>query len=78
MLFLQQKTDNESVESSIYEGLAELFPESYSSGSLNVTDSGKLQVLSDLLAAIRHISPSDRWVYSKSSYDSPYSFFLPF
>lgn len=59
---VKQKTDNESVESSIYEGLAELFPESYSSGSLNVTDSGKLQVLSDLLAAIRHISPSDRVV----------------
>ncbi|KAK7886769.1 hypothetical protein WMY93_026390 [Mugilogobius chulae] len=59
---VQQKTHNESVESSIYEGLTELFPESYTSAGLNVSDSGKLQVLSDLLAAIRQISPSDRVV----------------
>ncbi|XP_055083833.1 DNA repair and recombination protein RAD54B [Periophthalmus magnuspinnatus] len=59
---VKQKTHNESVESSIYEGLADLFPESYTSDGLNVSDSGKLQVLSDLLAAIRQISPSDRVV----------------
>lgn len=59
---IKQKTKLELIESSIYEGLAELFPESYSSGRLTETDSGKLQVLSDLLAAIRQISPSDRVV----------------
>lgn len=59
---VKQKTDHHSVESSIYEGLAELFPDCYTSGTLNVSDSGKLQVLSDLLAAIRYISPSDRVV----------------
>lgn len=50
------------MESTLYEGLAELFPESYSSGGFNTADSGKLLVLSDLLAAIRQISPSDRFV----------------
>ncbi|XP_020793164.2 LOW QUALITY PROTEIN: DNA repair and recombination protein RAD54B [Boleophthalmus pectinirostris] len=59
---VKQKTHSESVESSIYEGLADLFPESYTSVGLNISDSGKLQVLSDLLAAIRQISPSDRVV----------------
>uniref|UniRef100_A0A8C6V094 RAD54 homolog B n=1 Tax=Neogobius melanostomus TaxID=47308 RepID=A0A8C6V094_9GOBI len=57
-----QKTESHSVENSIYEGLADLFPDHYTSRSLNISDSGKLQVLSDLLAAIRHISPSDRVV----------------
>lgn len=40
----------------------ELFPDSYSSGGLNIADSGKLQVLSDLLATIRQLGPSDRCV----------------
>lgn len=59
---VKQKTDCQTVESSIYEGLAEIFPDYYTSGKLNVSDSGKLLVLSDLLAAIRHVSPSDRVV----------------
>ncbi|XP_072316178.1 DNA repair and recombination protein RAD54B [Eucyclogobius newberryi] len=59
---VKQKTQNESLENSIYEGLAELFSESYASAGLNVSDSGKLQVLADLLAAVRQISPSDRVV----------------
>ncbi|KAL7393127.1 hypothetical protein ABVT39_006866 [Epinephelus coioides] len=59
---VKERTDSGSVESTLYEGLAELFPESYSSGGFNTADSGKLLVLSDLLAAIRQISPSDRVV----------------
>lgn len=50
------------MESSLYEGLVELFPESYSSGGFNIADSGKLSVLSDLLTTIRQLSPSDRYV----------------
>ncbi|XP_029959373.1 DNA repair and recombination protein RAD54B [Salarias fasciatus] len=59
---VKEKTDSGSVESSIYEGLVDVFPESYSSGTFNAADSGKLLVLSDLLAAIRQLSPSDRVV----------------
>ncbi|XP_074539824.1 DNA repair and recombination protein RAD54B isoform X1 [Halichoeres trimaculatus] len=58
---VKEKTDG-SLESSMYDGLAELFPESYSSGGFNIEDSGKLLVLSDLLSAVRQISPSDRVV----------------
>lgn len=50
------------MESSLYEGLAGLFPQSYSSGGYNKADSGKLLVLSDLLTSIRQLSPSDRCV----------------
>uniref|UniRef100_A0A667X858 RAD54 homolog B n=1 Tax=Myripristis murdjan TaxID=586833 RepID=A0A667X858_9TELE len=59
---IKEKTDSGSVESSIYEGLVDLYPESYASGGLSTADSGKLLVLSDLLTAIRHQSPSDRVV----------------
>uniref|UniRef100_A0A673B5D8 RAD54 homolog B n=1 Tax=Sphaeramia orbicularis TaxID=375764 RepID=A0A673B5D8_9TELE len=59
---VKQKTDCGSIETSLYEGLVELFPESYSSGGLSTSDSGKLLVLSDLLTAIRRLSPSDRVV----------------
>ncbi|XP_058504113.1 DNA repair and recombination protein RAD54B [Solea solea] len=59
---VKEKTDRRSEESSMYDGLAELFPESYSSGGFNTSDSGKLLVLSDLLAAIQQLSPSDRVV----------------
>lgn len=52
----------ESGESSIYDGLVDVFPESYSSGSLITNDCGKLLVLSDLLTAIRQLSPSDRYM----------------
>lgn len=58
----QERTDHGSVENSLYDGLVDLFPESYSLGGLNTADSGKLLVLSDLLTAIRELSPSDRCV----------------
>lgn len=58
----QDRTEHGSVESSVYDGLADLFPESYSSGGLSAADSGKLLVLSDLLCAISELSPSDRCV----------------
>ncbi|XP_062256148.1 DNA repair and recombination protein RAD54B isoform X1 [Platichthys flesus] len=56
---VKKKADLGSEESSVYDGLVDLFPESYLSGGLNTTDSGKLLVLSDLLSAIRQLSPSD-------------------
>ncbi|XP_041842971.1 DNA repair and recombination protein RAD54B isoform X2 [Melanotaenia boesemani] len=59
---VKERTDRGSVESSLYEGLADLFPESYSSVGFSAAESGKLLVLSDLLSAIRKISPSDRVV----------------
>ncbi|XP_035527512.1 DNA repair and recombination protein RAD54B [Morone saxatilis] len=59
---VKEKNDRGSVENSLYEGLEELFPESYSSGGFNIADSGKLLVLSDMLTAIRQLSPSDRVV----------------
>ncbi|XP_027143114.1 DNA repair and recombination protein RAD54B [Larimichthys crocea] len=59
---VKERKDRGSVESSLYDGLVELFPESYSSGGFNTADSGKLLVLSDLLTAIRQLSPSDRAV----------------
>ncbi|KAK5605861.1 hypothetical protein CRENBAI_004772 [Crenichthys baileyi] len=59
---VKERTDRGCVESSLYEGLADLFPESYSSARFNTSDSGKLLVLSDLLSAIRQLSPSDRVV----------------
>uniref|UniRef100_A0A8C6M1Z3 GTP binding protein overexpressed in skeletal muscle n=1 Tax=Nothobranchius furzeri TaxID=105023 RepID=A0A8C6M1Z3_NOTFU len=57
-----KRTDRGNVESSLYEGLADLFPESFSSAGFSTADSGKLMVLSDLLSAIRQLSPSDRVV----------------
>uniref|UniRef100_A0A665WF49 RAD54 homolog B n=1 Tax=Echeneis naucrates TaxID=173247 RepID=A0A665WF49_ECHNA len=60
--YSQERADHGSEECSIYDGLVDLFPESYSSEGLQSTDSGKLQVLSDLLMAIKQISPSDRVV----------------
>ncbi|MEQ2179955.1 hypothetical protein GOODEAATRI_030645, partial [Goodea atripinnis] len=59
---VKERTDRGCVESSLYEGLADLFPESYSSAGFNTSDSGKLLVLYDLLSAIRQLSPSDRVV----------------
>ncbi|XP_074509839.1 DNA repair and recombination protein RAD54B [Sebastes fasciatus] len=59
---VKERADSGSVENSLYEGMVELFPESYSSGGFNTADSGKLLVLSDLLATIRQLSPSDRVV----------------
>ncbi|KAG7242029.1 hypothetical protein INR49_024074 [Caranx melampygus] len=59
---VKEKTNQGSEESSVYDGLADLFPESYSSGGFSADDSGKLLVLSDLLTAIKQLSPSDRVV----------------
>uniref|UniRef100_A0A8D3B974 RAD54 homolog B n=1 Tax=Scophthalmus maximus TaxID=52904 RepID=A0A8D3B974_SCOMX len=59
---VKERTDHGSADGSLYDGLVELFPESYSSGGFNTADSGKLLVLSDLMAAIRQLSPSDRLV----------------
>ncbi|KAL0985358.1 hypothetical protein UPYG_G00155900 [Umbra pygmaea] len=59
---VQEHSDGGSLDRSLFEGLGSAFPESYSSGGLNTADSGKLLVLSDLLAAIRHLSPTDRVV----------------
>ncbi|XP_061073541.1 DNA repair and recombination protein RAD54B isoform X2 [Conger conger] len=56
------RVEDSGAEVSLYEGLGELFPEAYSTGGLNIADSGKLLVLADLLAAIRQLSPSDRVV----------------
>lgn len=57
---LQERAGSGSVENTLYEGLVELFPESYSSSGFNTADSGKLLVLSDILTSIRQLSPSDR------------------
>ncbi|XP_038146971.1 DNA repair and recombination protein RAD54B [Cyprinodon tularosa] len=59
---VKERTDRGSMESSLYEGLSDLFPESYSLAGFSTSDSGKLLVLSDLLSAIRQLSPSDRVV----------------
>ncbi|XP_077432502.1 DNA repair and recombination protein RAD54B isoform X2 [Vanacampus margaritifer] len=56
------KMKSVSEEGSLYEGLAQFFPENYSSDSFNPDDSGKLLVLLDLLKTIRQLSPSDRVV----------------
>ncbi|XP_074919206.1 DNA repair and recombination protein RAD54B isoform X4 [Chelonoidis abingdonii] len=55
-------TCDESEESNLYEGLREIFPQDYTSTTFTETDSGKLQVLAKLLAAIRELSPSERIV----------------
>uniref|UniRef100_A0A6Q2YHJ7 RAD54 homolog B n=1 Tax=Esox lucius TaxID=8010 RepID=A0A6Q2YHJ7_ESOLU len=59
---IQERSDRSSAEGSLYDGLGSAFPGSYSSGGFSTTDSGKLLVLSDLLAAIHHLSPADRVV----------------
>ncbi|XP_056299659.1 DNA repair and recombination protein RAD54B isoform X2 [Pseudoliparis swirei] len=58
----KERAGSGSVENTLYEGLVELFPESYSSSGFNTADSGKLLVLSDILTSIRQLSPSDRVV----------------
>ncbi|XP_028325918.1 DNA repair and recombination protein RAD54B [Gouania willdenowi] len=59
---VKERADSGTVESSIFEGLVDLFPESFSSGIFSTADSGKLLVLFDLLMAIQQLSPSDRVV----------------
>uniref|UniRef100_A0A8C9EK16 RAD54 homolog B n=1 Tax=Pavo cristatus TaxID=9049 RepID=A0A8C9EK16_PAVCR len=53
---------DEHVESSLYEGLTDVFPQDYTSDTFSETDSGKLQVLVKLLAAIRELGSSERVV----------------
>ncbi|XP_015711418.1 DNA repair and recombination protein RAD54B isoform X1 [Coturnix japonica] len=53
---------DEHIESSLYEGLTDVFPQDYTSDTFSEADSGKLQVLVKLLAAIRELSSSERVV----------------
>ncbi|XP_013027805.2 DNA repair and recombination protein RAD54B isoform X2 [Anser cygnoides] len=54
--------NDEHDESSLYEGLTDVFPQGYSSDTFSETDSGKLQVLVKLLAAIHELNSSERVV----------------
>ncbi|NWQ69161.1 RA54B protein, partial [Neopipo cinnamomea] len=49
-------------ESSLYEGVIDVFPQDYTPDTFSETDSGKLQVLVKLLAAIRELNSSERQV----------------
>ncbi|NWU88770.1 RA54B protein, partial [Upupa epops] len=51
-----------SDESSLYEGLIDVFPRDYTSDTFSETDSGKLKVLVKLLAAIHELNSSERVV----------------
>ncbi|NXP08229.1 RA54B protein, partial [Thinocorus orbignyianus] len=53
---------DEHEESSLYEGLIGVFPQDYTLDTFSETDSGKLQVLVKLLAAIHELNPSERVV----------------
>ncbi|XP_069813394.1 DNA repair and recombination protein RAD54B-like isoform X2 [Dendropsophus ebraccatus] len=60
---IQEKSRNvDCEERSLYETLAELFPQDYSISTATEAESGKLQVLTKLLFAIREHSPSERVV----------------
>ncbi|NWH64590.1 RA54B protein, partial [Geococcyx californianus] len=56
---------DERDESNLYEGLIDVFPQGYTSDTFSETDSGKLQVLVKLLAAIHELSSSERQVWNK-------------
>uniref|UniRef100_A0A8C9W0J3 RAD54 homolog B n=1 Tax=Scleropages formosus TaxID=113540 RepID=A0A8C9W0J3_SCLFO len=65
LLYATEKGDSiaqDPSESTLYQGLEELFPEGYSAGGFHTAHSGKLLVLCDLLAAVKEFSPSDRVV----------------
>ncbi|NXL11162.1 RA54B protein, partial [Mesembrinibis cayennensis] len=49
-------------ESSLYEGLMDVFPQDYTSDTFSEMDSGKLQVLVKLLEAIHELNSSERQV----------------
>ncbi|NWW53625.1 RA54B protein, partial [Pedionomus torquatus] len=53
---------DEHEESSLYEGLIDVFPQDYTLDTFSESDSGKLQVLVKLLAAIHELNPSERVV----------------
>uniref|UniRef100_A0A8D0LAV7 DNA repair and recombination protein RAD54B n=1 Tax=Sphenodon punctatus TaxID=8508 RepID=A0A8D0LAV7_SPHPU len=52
----------EQEESNLYEGLLDTFPQDYTPTTFKEADSGKLQVLTQLLTAIRELRPSERVV----------------
>ena len=62
--FQQEKScdpvSDEHDESSLYEGVIDVFPHDYTSDAFSETDSGKLQVLVKLLAAIHELNSSER------------------
>ncbi|NWR30172.1 RA54B protein, partial [Tachuris rubrigastra] len=55
----------EQDESSLYEGVIDVFPQDYTPDTFSETDSGKLQVLVKLLTAIREFNSSERQVERK-------------
>ncbi|XP_063780181.1 DNA repair and recombination protein RAD54B [Pseudophryne corroboree] len=60
---IQEKSTNpDTEEQSFYESLIQLFPHDYNAGKLSESESGKLQVLTKLLSAIREHSPYERVV----------------
>ncbi|XP_075069909.1 DNA repair and recombination protein RAD54B isoform X2 [Mixophyes fleayi] len=60
---IQEKSINsDHEEQNLYEGLVKLFPHDYNADKLSESESGKLQVLTKLLSAIREHSPSERVV----------------
>ncbi|KAM4706176.1 DNA repair and recombination protein RAD54B [Rhinophrynus dorsalis] len=60
---LQEKgTGSDSDEHKLYECIAGLFPQDYCADSISESESGKLQVLTKILSAIREHSPSERVV----------------
>ncbi|XP_040287955.1 DNA repair and recombination protein RAD54B isoform X2 [Bufo bufo] len=58
----EKSTSVDGEEQGFYETLAELFPCGYSTHTASESESGKLQVLTKLLLAIREHSPSERAV----------------
>uniref|UniRef100_M3XIU9 RAD54 homolog B n=1 Tax=Latimeria chalumnae TaxID=7897 RepID=M3XIU9_LATCH len=66
---IKEKNRNPSEElqeSNLYEGLADIFPEDYDPQTINENESGKLLVLTELLAAIHEQSPAERVVLISS------------
>ncbi|XP_007488180.2 DNA repair and recombination protein RAD54B isoform X2 [Monodelphis domestica] len=63
---LKEKENNSSSEQyeeyNFSEGLIDAYPADYNPNTFSETDSGKLQVLTKLLAAIRELSPSEKVV----------------
>lgn len=53
-------TWDESEERNLYEGLINVFPADYNPTMFTEEESGKLQVLSKLLAVIRELRPAEK------------------
>ncbi|XP_012373582.2 DNA repair and recombination protein RAD54B [Dasypus novemcinctus] len=62
LLFKSIKEKDENKERSLYEGLINVFPVDYNPLMFTEKDSGKLQVLSKLLAVIHELCPSEKVV----------------